>query len=227
MTTTFIYALNDPITGLTRYIGKADRPEKRLSGHLSDKRKCHRTSWIKNLTNQGLTPVLEIIDEVPCAEWPMWEVAYIQNFKELGHPLVNGTLGGEGGLGRNTGSPWNVGRIPWNKGIPATPEERKKTSSGVKKAWASYSPEDRKSKIELRSESSWGRKWKNASSKFLGVSFHSGARLWRASIFVEGKKLSLKYYSSEIDAAIAYDWAAKLYFGDKAKLNFPNENPIN
>lgn len=42
-------------------------------------------------------PTLTLVDEVPESEWPTWEVAYIDFFRESGCKLVNGNAGGEGG----------------------------------------------------------------------------------------------------------------------------------
>lgn len=66
---------------------------------------------------------------------------------------------------------------------------------------------------------------KNSKSKFLGVSIavRKPYTYWRAVISVNGKLTSLGYYeftdSGEIEAAIAYNNAAKKYFGDFANLN--------
>lgn len=91
--TTFIYVLKDPFTGVVRYVGKANDPEARFSFHLRDRTVTHKTNWIKSLKTR---PLLEVIDEIPVSEWPMWEAAYIQYFQEQGCGLVNGTVGGDG-----------------------------------------------------------------------------------------------------------------------------------
>lgn len=96
--TTFIYALCCPMTGELRYIGKADNPAKRLRDHLCEcKRETNRkANWIRSLTAKGLTPILEIIDEVEQTEWQSVEAAYIMFFKDEGCNLVNGSPGGDG-----------------------------------------------------------------------------------------------------------------------------------
>jgi len=66
-------------------------------------------------------------------------------------------------------------------------------------------------------------------SKYLGVYFllnkrelKSGIKYyskWRAAINVKGTKIYLGNYNNEIDAAIAYNVAAKKYHGEFANLN--------
>lgn len=63
------------------------------------------------------------------------------------------------------------------------------------------------------------RKRKGCNSDYKGVTIRGDK--WRARISVSGKRILLGYFICEIDAAIAYDNAAKKYFGDFACLNFP------
>ncbi|MBN2020335.1 MAG: HNH endonuclease [Sedimentisphaerales bacterium] len=66
-------------------------------------------------------------------------------------------------------------------------------------------------------------KKKNASSKFFGVWFHKPSGKWCASIRYNGKSIWLGSFDNEIDAALAYDAAARKYYGEFAKVNFPTE----
>ena len=58
-------------------------------------------------------------------------------------------------------------------------------------------------------------------SKYKGVSWNKGRRKWVARIGFEKKKIHLGYFHSEIEAAKAYDAAAKKYHCEFACLNFP------
>lgn len=44
---------------------------------------------------------------------------------------------------------------------------------------------------------------------------------WRAKIKVSGKKINLGLFDVEVDAAMAYDAAARKHFGEFARPNFP------
>ncbi len=61
---------------------------------------------------------------------------------------------------------------------------------------------------------------RTCTSKYKGVSLERETKKWRACIIHNGKKTSLGSYANEIDAARAYDEAAKELFGKFAKLNF-------
>lgn len=61
----------------------------------------------------------------------------------------------------------------------------------------------------------------HSTHKFKGASYLEGrARPWRATISVNGKQRFLGYYGNQVDAAKAYDAAARLYFGEFANTNF-------
>jgi hypothetical protein len=59
-------------------------------------------------------------------------------------------------------------------------------------------------------------------SKYKGIYWRPKNRKWQAQITFERKRISLGYFRSEIEAAKAYDEAAKKYHGEFASLNFPD-----
>ena len=60
----------------------------------------------------------------------------------------------------------------------------------------------------------------HTSSQYKGVYWDRGRKKWRAHIRPNNKHLNLGHYNNEIDAAYAYDIAAKELFGEFAYLNF-------
>jgi len=61
---------------------------------------------------------------------------------------------------------------------------------------------------------------KNSSSKYKGVSFNKTRKKFAAYIKKNGKQKHLGHFTNEIEAAKAYDQAAKKYHGRFALLNF-------
>lgn len=60
---------------------------------------------------------------------------------------------------------------------------------------------------------------KKASSAYRGVSFSRPDKKWRAAISVNGKTINLGHFKSEHLAALAYNKAARKYFGPGAYQN--------
>lgn len=58
-----------------------------------------------------------------------------------------------------------------------------------------------------------------STSKYLGVVLHKRDKNWQGGIFVEGKTKYLGYFKTEASAALAYNRAAVMYFGEFANLN--------
>jgi len=84
--------------------------------------------------------------------------------------------------------------------------------------------DNRKENLRLCSPSENARNCrlgKGNTSGFKGVYLVKGK--WRGEIKVNKTKYHLGTYKNKIDAAKAYDQAAKKYFGEFAKLNFNNQ----
>lgn len=62
-------------------------------------------------------------------------------------------------------------------------------------------------------------KRRGTSSRFKGVYWHTKRARWIATVKLNGKKQHLGSYTSEADAARAYNVAAKNAFGEFARLN--------
>lgn len=80
--------------------------------------------------------------------------------------------------------------------------------------------DNRRSNLRLANQSQQGRntpKHKNNKSGFKGVSWCKG--FWMATIYVNQRKLYLGGFRNPVDAARAYNEAAKKYFGEFARLN--------
>lgn len=61
-------------------------------------------------------------------------------------------------------------------------------------------------------------------SKYLGVSYWKRTNKWKAQIGYNKNQHHLGLFENEIDAAKAYDNAAKIHHGEFANLNFKNNN---
>lgn len=64
-------------------------------------------------------------------------------------------------------------------------------------------------------------KRKDNISGYKGVTWHKPNQKWMAQIGKDGKRYNLGYFYNPVEAAKAYDRAAKLLFGEFACLNFP------
>ena len=121
----YIYTLEHPVTKEVRYIGKTKNPKERFHNHCNrlHNQYSHKRNWINSLRNQGLKPVMNILDEINESEWKYWEKFWIEQFRQWGFDLVNHTSGGDGLTVGNQTS-FKKGSIPWNKGKSPSLETR-------------------------------------------------------------------------------------------------------
>jgi len=63
-------------------------------------------------------------------------------------------------------------------------------------------------------------------SKFKGVTWHRGKKYWQAQIVLNQKYIYLGSFKDEVQAAKAYDKAAKKYHGEFAALNFAEKRRL-
>jgi len=78
-------------------------------------------------------------------------------------------------------------------------------------------------RVVTKSENQRNTKPRKGTSSFKGVSFYKSKRhntgYWIARISVNGKVKRLGYFKNEIEAAKAYNLAAKKYYKEYAKIN--------
>lgn len=91
-----IYGLVSPDTGELRYIGKADKPARRLSSHIRDSRRRNTPlySWIRKLAAQGKRPEMVVLAEGQ-EDWAATERDLIGRARRMGFRLLNVADGGD------------------------------------------------------------------------------------------------------------------------------------
>lgn len=98
---TYIYALRDPSTEETRYIGVTNDLDGRLKAHISRARSHqtnhHCANWIRQLLGKGMTPEIAVVTVVqPDQDWQRVEADAIASALSAGCRLTNMTGGGDG-----------------------------------------------------------------------------------------------------------------------------------
>lgn len=98
---TTIYALIDPRTRETRYVGKTNvKMRIRFTSHMRDKRPSRKLNWLLSLKAAGLQPEIEVLEDLgensPKETWQEAERFWISYLISIGARLTNLTIGGEG-----------------------------------------------------------------------------------------------------------------------------------
>jgi hypothetical protein len=70
-------------------------------------------------------------------------------------------------------------------------------------------------------QNAWNSKKRNPRSGYKGVWFAVDKGLWRAAIVYQGRRIHIGYFKDKIAAAKAYDTAARKYYKQFARPNFP------
>lgn len=107
-----IYALIDPRNNQIRYVGKTiNTLQNRLREHIwisrTERSKCRRAVWIKELFESNLKPEIVLLETVNENQWRKAEQKWEKDLKNQGFDLLNDLPTG-GGCGRNEK------RIKWN-----------------------------------------------------------------------------------------------------------------
>lgn len=132
ISTTFIYGLAEPETGVIRYVGKSNNPNQRLSRHMAQSRtgKWHAAIWVASLVAKGLRPIVVILEKVATDDWPAAEIRWIKKLRDEDCDLTNTTEGGmapeitEGTRAKMSAAKKEKGQ-PWIH----TPESRAKAAA--------------------------------------------------------------------------------------------------
>lgn len=75
--THYIYALVDPRTGEPHYVGRTSNPKRRLSHHTDNNGMTtwQKGDWIRELKEQGLKPVMKILEVIDIPIEELQEIA--------------------------------------------------------------------------------------------------------------------------------------------------------
>jgi len=202
-----------------RYIGKSKNTHKRILLHLRElKTNTHENSHFQNSWNKYGEENFEVFILKECSEKELneTEIYYIKKFNTRNSKYgYNKTTGGDGGvttLGmRHTEASKQKIRDKMrdqrreknvNWGVHPSEETRKKRSLAMKKYIGEYS-------------NAFGKKRKNSSSKYFGVSISYNKKTikgklydyiyYTARITYKTKKINIGVYKSEKNAAKEYD----------------------
>lgn len=194
----YIYELIDPRDGSIRYIGKTNKPQKRLTLHLSRARKSTKTrkeAWIKGLINENLSPIMNVIKVCELENINKVEIETIAEYKKS-HTLYNMTPGGEG--------------------ILMSEEIRAKVSAAKKGKPGPKASEETKKKMSLAQRGIKKSKWKPETFskncvKVVGIHLETGIEVCFKSLkdaanFVNGGSTHILRCCREFKTYKNYEW---------------------
>lgn len=96
----YIYTLSDPISNEIKYIGKTKNLKDRLYRHLSNyslkESWTSKNKWLLNLKNNGLKPIMKVLDIGDENNIDELEIYWIEQFRQWGIKIKNETKGGDG-----------------------------------------------------------------------------------------------------------------------------------
>jgi len=242
-----ICPLSNKIRYIGKSINPKQRFKKHINYEI--KSDTHKARWLNKLIKQGLMPELVIIEETSLDQWQEREKYWIEYYKnDLTNETIGGD-GRQAGWNHKqesidkiivalkqrskkcrraaakktsikltgghaseiTKQRFSVSHIEyWNN---LSDREREKRTSHLLRVWTN----ENKSNL---SATLTGSKHKNTTSKYRGVSWFKRDECWRTWIYYNGKQKHLGYFQTEEEAALAYDEAAKIHYGEFANLNF-------
>ncbi len=133
----YVYALADPRSGKTRYVGKVSDGylRRRLGAHIreaSSGGRTHKCAWVRQLLLQSLEPVLTVIECVDPQAASDRERFWIAELRSEGARLTNSTDGGEG-----MPNPTEETRIRLSQRVqpPMSAETRLLRSESARRMW--------------------------------------------------------------------------------------------
>lgn len=206
-----IYGLVDPRDNTIRYVGKTrGKLNKRLCEHCQDRRhrhNRHKINWIKKLESLAMRPSIQLLEECEEAVWQERERDWIARLRPQ---LMNVDAGGNGStyIGNRTLA------APQRQNISETLKVyySKNPSARLACRTAGYSNRGVPKSIP------------NKRSRYCGVTFQERrgkplSKPWRAMIVFDKVHYHCGYFTTDEEAARAYDEKAKS-LGSK-NLNFP------
>lgn len=73
----YIYSLTHPITNVVAYVGKTDNINRRYKEHCKNTKNLNMYNWIKKIHDEGLQPVMSIIETCSKINWEEREKYWI------------------------------------------------------------------------------------------------------------------------------------------------------